>query len=459
MLYSSLLFIYGFLPVSLLINYVSPKKVRDAVLLVLSLVFCGMFGLYYLGFVSVFTLVNYCAAVMTDRLRKKGEVCVLPFSIGIVYDMLTLFLFRTENISGLRRLLGVPEGFFPLGVSFMVLGAIGMLVDVYNGKEHADRSIVRFSLYFLFFPRIIMGPLLRYSVFSKILREKRNDLEDIGVGFTIFVKGLVKKAVLADQLYMLYTAVRSVDVQEMSLLTAWLGITAYLLCAYFTLSGFADMGTGIGYCFGFRLPQSFNYPLLSSRVRYFSARWHVQVVQWFRRYITKPLTSVFRGRLLRKASLVFAWGILGFWYGFSLNGMIWGFIIGTGIVIEGRLRHWKIMDATGMIYTYIITLIASVFLSGSSILYSFRYLFAMIGGNRILLDELSLYLLKSYIVLILIGIYASTNLFRNMMLRSGKNRVRTAVTAASPLIVLALLILSTIMMSYTGSSGMILFRL
>ncbi len=459
MIYSSLLFIYGFLPFSLLIYYITPRKRQPLVLLLLSALFCGLLSLRYLVFTAFFTLVNYCACRGIGRFRGKSEAASVIFGAGVLYDIFSLFMFRAEMFAALRNGMLLPEDFFPIGISFMVLGAIGTLIDVYSGRFEAESNYAKLWLYFIFFPRLIMGPLLRYRSFCKVLDSRKTQLEEIGVGLTIFVKGLSKKVLAADTLYLLYEAVHGIALKDMSALTAWMGALAYVLCLYFTLSGFSDMGTGAGYCFGLRMPQSFNYPLFSVRIRYFAARWHIQVVQWMRRYITKPLSSHFRSNVLKRLIFIGVWGIFGFWYTFSINGVIWGILTGAAITAETLFIRGKVINMTGGVYTAFTVMIFGVFLSGSNIGYSLRYLLAMTGGGGGFADSFSLYLLKSYVVILLVTMYASTDLFRNMMMRSGKNPVRTVVTAASPVIVLALLILCTGLMSYSGSSGMILMNI
>ena len=459
MVYSSLLFIYGFLPVSILCFYITPKKFRELTLLFLSMVFCGMISFYFLIFILTFTAVNYGFAHLISRMRKNEKLAAIPLACGIIIDLAALIVFRTEYFSWLHSMLKVPKGFFPVGISFFSLAAVGTLIDVYKCRITADKNIVRFSLYFMFFPRLIMGPLLRYGVFRRILDDRRETPENIGIGMTLFVKGLAKKVIVADDLFMLYTAVQSQNVKELSAVTAWLGITGFVLCLYFNLSGFADMGTGIAYCFGYRLPQSFNYPLISTKIKYFAARWQSQVVQWLRRYVTKPLYGVCRHRWIKELVFVFGWTLFGIWYTFSICGAIWGFLIGMAVVIESRISKRKIMNITGIIYTAFIIIICSVFLAGSSPSYSGRYLLAMLGGNGVIADSQAFYLLKSYIVLLLAAIYAASDLFRNLMTRSGKKKVKSVITAASTIVVLAALIICTALLSYSGSSEMLILRL
>ena len=178
-----------------------------------------------------------------------------------------------------------------------------------------------------------------------------------------------------------------------------------------------------------------------------------------RRYITKPIYGVCSKRLLREIVFIMGWGLFGFWYTVDLGGTVWGILIGTAVIIESRLLKKKIMNFTGMIYTFFTVVILGVFLSGDSLGGSVRYLFAMVGGNGILADADGFYLVKTYIVLLLVTMYASTDLFRNLMTRTGRNKVKAAVMAVSPVLVLAVLILCTAVISYSGSSDMLLMKL
>ncbi|MDO4862713.1 MAG: hypothetical protein Q4A05_00980, partial [Ruminococcus sp.] len=253
--YSSLLFIYGFFPVSLILFHLTPKKLKDCALLLLSTVFCAFFGVRYLACIAAYVLLNYAAARLTDSLRKKGAVaCFVPFALGMMFDIFALFAFRTARFSAIYRALRLRDGFFAVGISLFTLSALGYLIDVYYGRVRAEKDLVRYSLYIMMFPRLLMGPVLRYDTFTRIMNSRRSGIRELGKGLTVFIKGLAKKVLAADTLYALYIAVRSYDTRDMSAVTAWLGIVAYVLCLYFTLSGIADMGVGIGYCFGFRFP-------------------------------------------------------------------------------------------------------------------------------------------------------------------------------------------------------------
>ena len=459
--YSSLFFIYCFLPVSLLLYYCVPNKLKDMSLLLMSMAFCGLAGLPYLAYVMVFTLVNYTCArqIYIFSSKKDGRYKLIPMAAGMVFNIAGLFILRMDCFAWIRHSVRLPDGFFPVGVSLFTLSATGYLIDVYSGKYKADKNFVRFALYIMMFPRLLMGPVLRYDIFKRILRTRRIGFQEIGKGAAVFIKGLAKKVIAADTLYSMYSSVDSINVSDLSAGTVWMGISAYILCLYFTLSGVADMGVGIGYCFGFSFPQSFNYPLFSSRIRYFASRWHLQVIHWFRKYITRSFSARFKNRYVRKMIYVAAWTLAGFWYGFDAGSALWGALMGTSIVIEKRLSNSKMLKATGIIYTFLLTTVFAVFLSCDSLKDSFRYIFAMLGGNHALADMQTLYLMKSYLVLLIIMMYASTDLFRNILIRSGRSRIKAVINAAAPAVGLLVLIICTALIAYSGSSDMILLRL
>lgn len=458
--YSSLLFIYAFFPLSLVVYYLSPKKYRDLALLMLSMVFSGLFGAGSLVLLLVYTAVNYVCGRIAGALREKKNRCALiPFAFGITFDIAAVFIFRISCFSWITSALRFPDGFFPIGISFFTLSSIGYLIDVFTGKIKAEKNVIRFSLFIMMFPRLLMGPVLRYDIFARILRSRKYGMPELSKGFSIFIKGLAKKVIAADTLYSMYMAVKAADLKSISAGTAWLGAAAYLLCLYFTLSGISDMGTGIGYCFGFRFPQSFNYPMFSSRIRYFAAKWHVQVIHWFRKYITRPLTSRVNNRHISKLVFILAWALAGYWYGFDLSSAVWGVLMGAAIIIENKLSNSKMLKATGIIYTFILTTLFAVFLMGDSVSDSLEYVLAMLGSNHALADGLTVYLLKSYLVVMLMTMYASTDLFRNMMLRSEITRIRTTLRAISPVSMVIVLIICTALIAYTGSSGMLIMQL
>lgn len=459
MIYSSLIFIYAFLPLSLLVYYLCPDTFREYALLFISLVYCVSWGTSYLIFMAIYAAMNYAGCLLIQKLRPKGRPATVTFAVCVLADIAAMFGFRSEFSLKFADMLGMPYGFFPIGISFFTLSAIGTLSDVYIGRVRSAGSFARFALYITYFPRLVMGPIVRYDSFGKLVANRKAGLASIGMGLSIFIKGLVKKVVAADILYMLYTAVKSTDIGHMSAMTAWLGVIAYILCLYFTFSGFADMGVGISRCFGIKLPPSLNYPLFSTKVRAFASNWNIQLTLWFRRYFFKPLASLRKDKFHKRVIFALAWIMIGLWYKFDLKGLVWGVISAAAILFENRFIQKKSHGFTGIFYTVIFAVIGGVFFLNDGFADSFEYLFTMFGRSGILVDELSFYLLKSYIVLILAAVYASTSLFRNMIVRAEKTGMRSVIDIITPVFMLVLLMLCTAFISYGGSSDMILIRL
>lgn len=458
MLYSSLLFIYGFFPAALGIYYITPRKFKDIALLLESMIFCGAFGLKYLGFIMIFTAVNYVAARLIYSLNgRNSPMRRIPFAAALIFDILSLFSFRSDILNFLS--LKMTENFFAVGISMYTLSAIGYLIDVYAGKIKADVNFVRFALFIMMFPRLIMGPVVSYDYFVRILKNRRITMNGLGNGVMLFVKGLAKKIIFADTLYMLYSAIKSIGTDNIAAASAWMGIIAYTLCLYFTLCGFSEMGLGIAACFGLKFPSSFNYPILSSRIRYFCSRWNIQIVQWFRKYIISPISELTESKLAGRLGIILLWTIIGFWYGFNFSSALWGILMGAAILLENKIQKLKMLKSTGIIYTFAVTTVLAVFISNDSISASVHYFFAMIGGTGVIVDQLTTYFLRSYVVALIITMYAATDLFKNMISRLMQTRFRIVVSIFKPVVMMALFAICTALISYSGCSEMILVRL
>ncbi len=457
MTYSSLLFIYIFLPAALGVYCIVPKKLKNVALLLESMIFCGFMGLKMLLFIMLFCAANYIAALFIYSIRPK--IRCIPMAAAILFDIVMLVSFRAEDFSYLHGFMRLPEGAFPWGISLFTLSAIGYLIDVYKGNIRADKNFVRFSLYIMMFPRIIMGPAVSYDIFAAALRKRRFNIAEIGAGLTLFIKGLAKKVILADQLYMLYSASMSGDFGSTSAAAAWLGVISYMFCLYFTLSGLSDMGAGLSRCFGYRFPSSFSYPIFSGRIRVFASRWHIQIIHWFRKYITRPLSSMTDDPLLSKLVFAGVWSLAGFWYGFSWGGVLWGGLMGIAIMTENKLRKFKLLRSNGIFYTIPVIMILSVFLALGDVSDAFRCLWTMVGGSGILADSMTAYLLRSYAVALIVAVYASTDLFRNTVTRVKNSRLGWTLSVLTPIAMLGLLCVCTSLMAYSGYSEMMIIKL
>lgn len=456
MIFSSLLFIYAFLPLSLGIYYLTPKKWGNTVLLILSIVFCAMFGIGTLALTVLLALINYLFGLACSKTSKCRPLSAILMGIGIISDLAVFLLFKTDVFSSSFSVNKIHDMIIPVGISFVILSCIGYLIDIFRGKLKAEYNFLNFVLYITFFPKFYMGPLINYATFRRKLINRSKGIKEIGAGLTIFVKGLAKKVLLADNLFRLYSAVRTIEVGKLSALSAWLGILGYSLCIYFTLSGFSDMGVGISRCFGFRFPRSFNYPCFSMGINDFCSRWHITAVKWFRCHVLPEKAEDKKTKIIWSVLFILSWGMLGLWYDFSINTMLWGIVIGTAAQFERLISNKKMLKATAVIYTFIVTSLCWVLFFGENLTYSLRYSLALVGGNNNIADSLSFYLLKMYLVILLVGVYASTDLFRNLFERSKKKILRGFVGFLSPVYTSLLLLICTSLISYTGVSEMML---
>lgn len=457
MTYSSLFFIYLFFPLALGLYMLSPKKVKNAVLYVESLVFCGFMGIKLMIFILLFTVINYISGLFIYSIKPKLKS--IPLAVGVLFDVLMLISFRDDYFSYLHGFMNIPKEIYPVGISFFTLSAIGYLADIYKGNIKADKGFIRFSLYIIMFPRIIMCTVVSYDTFATALVKRRFNISELGEGIILFVKGLAKKVLIADQLFMLHSAIKRMSLSEISASSAWLGIISYIFCLYFTLSGFSDISTGLCRCFGIHLPNSFNYPMFSGKIRVFASKWHIQVIQWFRKYITSPISSRINNPYISKLVFVMVWILTGLWYSFSTGGALWGAFMGIAIVAENKISQFRKIRTNGVIFTMFIIVLISVFLATENISAGFGYIAVMFGGNGNLADSLSVYLFKYYIVIILIAMYASTDLFKNTLARIKETRFGIVISVITPVAVLAMLLISTALMAYSGQSDSMIIRL
>lgn len=455
MVFSSLLFIYAFLPVSIGAYYIAPRKLRNVMLLIISLIFCALLGLKYLAVLSVYTLISFLSGLLLQCSGKVRPLAAAVLAVGLAINISVLLIFKTDIIP----FSDLTSGMTAVGISFLILSSAGYLIDIFRGKITAEKNILKFLLYMMFFAKLPMGPVISYRSFSRMIKARRDGLSEVGAGLSIFVTGLAKKVIFADNLYLLCNAIKAMDVYEISAISAWLGLIAYILCLYFTLSGVSDMGMGIARCFGIRLPRSFRYPMFSAGISDFCSRWHKPVVSWFRSYITEPVSGKISNEYVKCAVFITVWGLCGLWYECSINKLIWGLLIGAFAVIELKTLKQKSGKATAIVSTFFVTSLCWIFFFGENPIYAFKYLLAMLGGNNILADSVSLYLLRSYAVLIIAGIICSVNLFGRLIRRSRKKLLKTVSDILSPVFIMALLVICTALISYTGISETIILTL
>ena len=417
MVFSSLTFLCLFLPLTLSVYYLCPGRWRNVVLLAASLVFYAWGEPRYVLLMILSILVNYGFGLLLgreDRLRRLWLILSVVFNLA----MLGLFkyadlLVRTFNAltAGQLPLLGLA---LPIGISFYTFQAMSYTVDVYRGRTAAQKNPIRFGAYIAMFPQLIAGPIVRYSDVETQLAERQVTSEDFAGGLIRFSVGLAKKVLLANQLGSLW-ALASAGTP--SALLAWLGALGFALQIYFDFSGYSDMAIGLGAMLGFRFPENFNYPYTAGSVTEFWRRWHVSLSTWFREYLYIPLGGNRRGPARQMLNLAVVWTLTGLWHGADWNFMAWGLYYFLLLAAEKLfLLRWmerapllgRILTLLAVTFGWVLFACETAALPG--------YLAALFGKQGFLADG-DLYILRKYLLLLLVGALGCTALPHRLFAR------------------------------------------
>ncbi len=320
MVFSSLEFIFLFLPAALILYFALPRTWRNLTLLVLSLVFYAWGEPRFLPLMLVTAAVDFFFGIAVERSRHKRAW----LTVAVVFNLALLGFFKYfDFFLGLFGLSGLGLG-LPIGISFYTFQALSYVIDVYRGDAHAQRSPIAFGTYVTLFPQLIAGPIVRYCDLDRQLTDRQHSLTRAASGVRTFTVGLCKKVLLGNMAGALWVSVRDLPSDSRSALLAWFGILCFTAQIYFDFSGYSDMAIGLGKLFGFRFPENFNYPYISRSVTEFWRRWHITLSAWFREYLYIPLGGSRRGRARTYLNLLAVWAATGLWHGASLNFLAWG---------------------------------------------------------------------------------------------------------------------------------------
>lgn len=404
MLFSSISFLYLFLPLVLLIYAVAPAGLKNLVLLVFSLFFyfCGE-PVYTLLLIFA-ALSNYIYSIFIDKYRGTGTAkAILGISVVINLGILCFFKYADFFIDSVS---------LPIGISFFTFQTMSYTIDVYRQDVKLEKNLVNLSMYVTLFPQLIAGPIVRLSDIQGQIKDRKIGIESIYMGVSRFVFGLGKKVIIANSLGELCAAYT--ESSENTVLFAWLAALCFALQLYFDFSGYSDMAIGLGKMFGFTFPENFNYPYISKSITEFWRRWHITLGRWFRDYVYIPLggNRVSKGKWIRNVAIV--WILTGLWHGAYWNFALWGIIYGVLLVVEklwlGRVLE-KLPAFVSHIYVVLVILVTFVIFNGTSMEAIGDQLGAMVGlGGASATGALSIYYLKSYAVLIIIAIVGATPL-------------------------------------------------
>ena len=421
MVFSSLLFLFRFLPAVLILYFIVPKRFRNLVLLLVSLIFYAWGEPKYVFLMLFSILITYLGGFMVDRFRSSGDGKKAKISmivtVALALSLLGFFKYADFVIETVNRIghtdIDLLRLSLPIGISFYTFQTISYVIDVYRGDARVQKNIISYGAYVTMFPQLIAGPIVRYSTIDEQLRTRRESAEEFAGGAERFVVGLGKKVLLANSAGALWDSVRVMDASTMPALTAWLGIAAYTFQIYFDFSAYSDMAIGLGHMFGFRFLENFNYPYQAKSVTEFWRRWHISLGTWFREYVYIPLggNRVSRARFIRNIMIV--WMLTGIWHGADWNFVLWGIYYGVLLLVE-KLFLKKYLEKTPgwlqHVYTMFTVMIGWFIFTWNENESGFAYLKAMFGMGGGFADRGTVYLLYTNAILLVMLILGSTDL-------------------------------------------------
>ena len=458
MVFSSIPFLYYFLPAVLAVYFLTPRKGKNAVLLLASLIFYGWGELRLLPLMAFTILLCYVCGLGIERSRKRKKLWLLA-SIVISVGLLGVFKYADFFIGSLNTVTGLKIPLLhlalPVGISFYTFQCLSYTIDVYRGSVPAQKNLINFGAYVALFPQLIAGPIVRYADIARELEHREHSWDNAAAGLRRFLVGLGKKVILADNFALLIRLFRQSG--EKSVLFYWMYAVAFTLNIYFDFSGYSDMAIGLGRVLGFHFVENFNYPYLSGSVTEFWRRWHISLGSWFRDYVYIPMGGSRVSRWRWVLNILTVWMLTGLWHGAAWNFVLWGLLFAALLLAEkwipvlqrlpGVLRHGYVLLA--VVLSFVLFNADSLAQAGQD----FAGLFGF--GSLSLTSAETLYYLKSYAVLFVLGILGSTPVVKNAARRIDGTKAGIVLEAAA---MLALLIVCTAYLVDGSFSPFLYFR-
>lgn len=418
MIFSSISFLYGFLPLVLLIYFLLPKAFRNISLLLASLVFYAWGEPKFIFIMLGTMLIGYISALMTDRttgwLRNFWAVS------GVMLELSILVFFKYSNffIENYNYFTGKNEVFIkvalPLGISFYTFQIISYNIDVSRREVAAERNIINLALYVSLFPQLIAGPIVRYKTIAAEIRERKESIDKFSYGAMRFATGLAKKVLLANTAGALHQELMALPQNKSSVVLVWIASFSYAFQIYFDFSGYSDMAIGLGKIFGFDFLENFDHPYESKSITEFWRRWHISLSSWFKDYVYIPLGGNKRGSIIKLRNLFLVWLLTGFWHGASWNFVVWGLFYFVLIMLEKLFLSdllEKLPKFIGHLYCMFFVNLGWVIFSHDSLkdlLVTLKKMFFM--SSYSLVRNATIFYIKEYIIFFIIAVIAASSL-------------------------------------------------
>ena len=451
MLFSSIPFLYWFLPCVVLLYFAAPRGLKNTVLLLSSLFFYGWGEPVYVLWMLLAIVMAYLSGLLIERFRSTLRLAraFLVLSGSFSLAMLGYFKYADFFIRNFNAVTGLSVPLLrmalPIGISFYTFQILSYTVDVYRGAVRAQKNFIDLAAYVALFPQLIAGPIVRYADVAAQLKERRHTPEKTALGMRRFLLGLGKKVLIANLLGELCSIFR--ESNDKSVLFFWLYAAAYALHVYFDFSGYSDMAIGLGKIFGFDFRENFNYPFVSKSITEFWRRWHMSLGSWFRDYVYIPLGGNRVSAPRHLLNILVVWMLTGFWHGAAWNFVIWGLYF-AGLLILEKIWLLKSLEGKPVIGHFYVTAavaVSFVIFDASDLQQAFSYLKAMFGGSGYpLLSSEFLYYFRSYLVVFVIAMFGATPLPAKLRGRIRQTAAGEHVLSiAEPLALIALLLICT----------------
>lgn len=459
MVFSSLTFLYIFLPVTLVIYYIVPKQLRNLFILISGLFFYAWGEPIYVFVLIASTMIDYFAGLVIYKAGDRQALRRLALIVSMVMNLSLLGFFKYSNfiIENINNIFGThygsPTSLLPIGISFFTFQSMSYTIDLYRKNISVQKNPITFAAFVTLFPQIVAGPIVRYEDVAAELDERVIDIDLIWDGVLRFAVGLGKKVLIANNIGVVWTNVKAMDLSELPVATAWLGIAAYTLQIYFDFSGYSDMAIGLGKMLGFHFPENFNYPYMSKSISEFWRRWHMTLSGWFKSYVYFPLGGSRKGLARTIFNTAVVWFLTGVWHGASWNFILWGSLYGVLIIIEKLVTtaltkagkqdiFTKIPSIIKRVYAIVLVMLGWVLFDTSTIAQAFSYMGRMFHFGSNFYDSYTVYILVNFGLLFIVAIIGSTDLPKKLAVKLA-DKVPAVGNYGSVILMAVLMLLST----------------
>ena len=419
MVFSSVLFIFRFLPIAMILYFLTPNKFKNLTLLLVSLIFYSWGEPKYFLIMVASIFVDYFVSRGIEKSRNNKKVSIMLLSISILFNLGILFFFKYFNffLENINNILGLSLKYvkitLPLGISFYTFQTMSYTIDVFLGKVKAEKNIINFGAFVCLFPQLIAGPIVKYTDINLELKHRKIDIKQIQDGIELFILGLGSKVLIANNIGAFWSEIEGKGFDGIGTVIAWISVLAFAFQIYFDFSGYSLMAIGLGKILGFNFPRNFNYPYISKSITEFWRRWHITLGSWFKEYVYIPLGGNRVGKLRIYINLFIVWFLTGFWHGASYNFILWGLCFFVLISIEKAflfkfLEKYKIISHIYSIFFILLgwTIFAVVDLEQLKIL--LKQMFSISKNNQ------WIYYVRNYGITFIIAAALATPIVKNI---------------------------------------------